>query len=1108
MPCEAIAGQPRYFFGGPFQHALTPLLADKFVNTTAVNNWDPSEGAPATIPPYERWTQDFSGGLSCEVHHCIDDGAPCIPWLRPLPNNTWSNSGEQVDMAVAKKGGFKNVQARRAWNGRFGYLDIEWSNSADTWTPCSDPSSATAHRSYISAPLRTRYNTLDISTTWHWEHHEYTVTPITLEVTDDVTTKDQSAEVTQTINSAGILNTTALSLSPNTSQEEPLVEYPQQAFAALQIGFKHYGHVVNDMVKSIADLSSYTSGTTTVWTANSITVTNNADDETIELVTWGGDSFNRTIYQNYPDISSYLPILIESYSLSDTVLAYQKETYARVGEPGGPVVQGSPVDYIKLNVTGTLSSPITDSTIYADIKTLLDEWDLTDDAQYPWRTDLKTGVAPLVARDELLTQEFDPNNFYIRDYGAPVTDPLGNNFGDPDWGGDTGYTKNPNSLTGTARAAYDFAGHRSGATVDIQVSGFSHTDATPTFSIIGGSFPPGVSMDGSGHITGIIGDDGHYGVTIEITCGVAAATGAIIGAPKPAGYQNVFDFLFTDVRGCCYEPLDNPGFKQWVWYQVGWGQDVVSFNSNTGCHLPLNSTHWNNWWDAVNKPPGAWVFYADTRQDYFPIGCASTESGSGAGDASYLVAQKWAEVIEKWPSQNFAKPAGDMKFWYDEFRVYCATNVSGSGAGSTWSLIDPNTLLAPVTLESVDIWGGPGVGGFYASAAYSAGVVTLGAKLWDVPSNWASKSNGDESQSFGPLRWSDYPSLLGRVAVTSDEAGTAFTFATAQPAFGMNSSTHQEQIDIYDASMTALSINVTATRISDTQFSTTATFPSAAFVMIHGTAPWYVNDATSKGDYSVLEWLADFRSFGEYTRLGSITDCDGAPVTGLPVTNAGGGPLSTETQFATFNQTPGCLPFVPCAPKVVCVSPNGESFTNGVTYDFPASFVCDAQYGSKWWGYVQQAMTDLFWQPPHRPCNIEPCARWLADDGTCQENTPLNPPAYACPGDEEYVDGETQPPVYRYSFPPMVEARLTVPNNYGTEQDEAGPVLPLHIQIGWLSPVDHVSADGDVAYPPEPPGVSKDGGIPGGSTTAWDIHSRLCASSSGGCRFDYAATGC
>ena len=173
MPCEAVVGEPRYFFGSPFQHALAPLVADKFVNTTVVDNWDTSDGAPATIPAYERWTQDLSGGGSCEVHFCSPGGAPCSPWLRPFPNNTFSHTSEEkIDFAVTRKRGFKNVQASRCWNGRFGYLDVEASGAPDTWAPCSDPSIVGSWRAYTSAPLRTRYTRLDISTAWEWIHND------------------------------------------------------------------------------------------------------------------------------------------------------------------------------------------------------------------------------------------------------------------------------------------------------------------------------------------------------------------------------------------------------------------------------------------------------------------------------------------------------------------------------------------------------------------------------------------------------------------------------------------------------------------------------------------------------------------------------------------------------------------------------------------------------------------------------------------------------------------------------------------------------------------------------------------------------------------------
>ena len=38
LPCETTSSTPKYFFGGPFQHNLAPLLVDKFVNIATVPN--------------------------------------------------------------------------------------------------------------------------------------------------------------------------------------------------------------------------------------------------------------------------------------------------------------------------------------------------------------------------------------------------------------------------------------------------------------------------------------------------------------------------------------------------------------------------------------------------------------------------------------------------------------------------------------------------------------------------------------------------------------------------------------------------------------------------------------------------------------------------------------------------------------------------------------------------------------------------------------------------------------------------------------------------------------------------------------------------------------
>ena len=568
-------------------------------------------------------------------------------------------------------------------------------------------------------------------------------------------------------------------------------------------------------------------------------------------------------------------------------------------------------------------------------------------------------------------------------------------------------------------------------------------------------------------------------------------------ARRTAGQQNFLISGFIDVVGCCFTDPES-GSKCWDWYQVGWGMDVSTFNSNAGCGLPLNATQWNNYIDASNKPQGAWIIYAD-KGNYVPSDCPGTSS---AGDAGLLVACKYAEILEMWPSQNFALPAGDMKFFFDENHVFCATNLSGSGAGSTWSLTDPITGIAPPDgTDFSGVWGGPVVGGFYSVSSYSGGTLTLGSKSYDVPSNWASKSNSDEEICLGKERFSTAPALLGRIGDTPDMSGTTFTFESTQPAFGMDSSTHQEQVDLWDASMTSVGSNITATRVDDSTFATASAHLTAAYVTIHGAPAWYVNDTRPKGDYAVLTWASDFRSVGEYGRLSTVVDCDGDPVA-QPTTNAGGGPPTQP--FASFSQTAGCLPFKRCDPRVVCISPNGETWANGTTYDFPESFTADEQYGAKWWGYVQSTMTDLFWQQPHRPCNIKPCAQWKMDGGICADDSPDDGTAFACAGDDGFIDGESQPPVYYYAHAPLVEARLTVPDNYGIAQDESGPSLPSDVQIGWLSPVTNNT--GDVALPPDPPGAISDRGEPAGAFTTWDFHSLLCGHLD--CRFNYFVPGC
>jgi hypothetical protein len=1072
MPCEAVAGKPVFYFGSPNQHSLGPQLYDKYVNITTVPN--PAGGA--AIAPYERFTQS-PGGAGCGTYHCDPDTAPCSAWLLPLIANDFDKDGN-VDFSVARKRGFKNVMAFRFWAGVFGYQNKQKTGSPDTVECCED-NSQRKWLSYQSAADGVKY--LSISITAKDKITDYiedgTATPV----------RDNEATLTQTIDANSGLTTDTLSVSPNDDRNTALT------YAAMAI--ESLGALVGRMTSAKTATPPYGTYECTGSTIN----IHDSNGNLVETVTWNlaAGISARQIYQYEADSdepSGYLQLLIEEedYAVSGTSFSYSDVVTGWADDGEGNLYKNV---VNETSVAATLSGENTSASVYADIVYLLAQWPLNDDALYPFRTDSLVSAAPLVSRDELGTQAFTLG-FWVKDYSNPIADDGGATIGDPAWTGHCAIILAPDPTTGSTVVSTGGPASNGDSFAGIAIGNpFSHCLVT-AYSEVGGTLPPGVSYDATtGQLSGTCSADCTWGITVTVTGAVPAATGNVVGAPKPAGYQKYFDFNYHDWAGCCYN--DGEGTQTWSWYQVGWGGDVGLFNTATGAQLPLNATQWTNYFQSVNKPQGAFLFYNDPGQAYYGSGCISSSAPSGSLDSTALWGCKYAEILDQWNSENFALPAGDAKFWFDETRVYCAVNASGSGAGSTWTLTDATTGSAPPDgTDFSGTWGGPSVGGFYNVASYASGTLTLGSKVWNVPSNWASRSNGDDALCFGKLRWPSSPSLLGRIGVTPDMAGTTFTFASAQPAFGMDAviaTAGQEQIDIYDSSMTLLASNITATRSGSsdapTQFMTVAAYPTASFVLITG-VKYYWNDTAPKGDYALLEWLSDFRSYGEYQRLTGILDCSSTQVA-QPSTNVGGGPIDVSTQFASFTQTPACVPFAPCGPKVVYISPNGEVFPNGKTYAFPTTFACDEQYGSKWWAYVETTMTDLFWQAPHRPCNFDdPTTLWKMDDGTCAADAP-----------------DATPPVYYYAHSPTVEARLTVPCNYGAAQDECAPALPSGIQIGWSSPVTNIYGTADIALPPTPPGAASGTGQPNGASTAWSFHALLCAHSTG-CRFGYSVPGC
>jgi len=555
--------------------------------------------------------------------------------------------------------------------------------------------------------------------------------------------------------------------------------------------------------------------------------------------------------------------------------------------------------------------------------------------------------------------------------------------------------------------------------------------------------------------------------------------GSIVGAPYPAGYGynsdgsfgGIFDFGHENYGPCPGD--DSPDF--WA---------VQSYGAWTPNYLPANCPQWTRE-DIATRFPGAGHLLYN-----FLLNPEEQRSGLP------VVLQKWAEIDETWQSYNCARPAGADRFTFDETTsggtslVYQVKSGYAHGTGDTIVLTDNmGNALAPglPAINSGDIWGGQSVGGFYHITSAGTSQVLLGQKIFNVPTGWNTAPGcNDAATAFGRLRFPSCPGILGRVAVSAvTNASPCHLTLQPSPYLAVNL-TAPEYVDICAADMTVLASNVQITRVSDTDFTVPtayATIAAAMFVVsvtLHdGTTPgthYYWDDQYPKGDYLILEWGFDYRAFAETARINTlISQCaskSGGPFTtcteGLDCTALGSTQTVPFSAYNSFIQTAGCMPVNPCAPPVICISPNGEVFPNGITVPFPTILDFDAEYGTRWQAAPMTSMGDPLWQVPHNPPPPDdpitglPLGNftWSMDDGSCKS-------------------ASASPPTSFYPHMPVVEARATLPANGGPAQNETAPALPAGVTIGFTSPV--TNADSQTAYAPSP-----------GSATSWTFHDAAC----------------
>jgi hypothetical protein len=491
---------------------------------------------------------------------------------------------------------------------------------------------------------------------------------------------------------------------------------------------------------------------------------------------------------------------------------------------------------------------------------------------------------------------------------------------------------------------------------------------------------------------------------------VNPSASVITGAPRidnTTGSGQVwgwFNFYYNDFR-FCKTPVDDPDCgtsPPWELYTYRHGGTLADCDvSNSGTEdgaqfiniLPKCSTHWTNNLNAHSIPKGA------------SLSC-------GIPNLQGVWAVKYAECRPKYPSHNFFRPCGYDRVAIDEDTAQC--------------FVDDLVMLNALPTASCEILltFTNGFDGIYTGSTQTLRMdthydLTLGTKVRDLPSGYfhpfgAQFADADLIGDFGLVGMIRFPqawSICGREAVTvtsgSGGSGSIITFGNSQPNLVSNN-----KLTLYSLTMGTL-VTASVFRNSDTEFTCSNSFSSSIsasrFAQSFGSPDYHWNDTTQKLQYRQGEWNT-----------------------------------SNRTGITTSQSLDSCVNGSPCAESVICYSPNGEIFNNGITSWFSGSTNFDEPFGNIRQLNVEFGIIDPFYQAPKTPCSVLGLLfpSYKQDPGTCPDN-----------GSDEFGN-----PIIYFPPPPFIEAMITTPAGApalpsGVVWPEMGkPALPGTLGFSFASP--------------------------------------------------------
>lgn len=958
-------------------------------------------------------------------------------------NFSWSAQTDNISPCF--KYGFKNVQALRQWHGQQGYF---FSSGFETFNCGTNGCDYAGYAPYKAAASQSKYTAINVTKNaninftviggdsgnhngtrggaWHLDTKtgNILVDSFEFDACNSVWTESNRFDFVNCIVISGISDI-GFNI-PGYSLDVTEANLPQDLI-----------EILTDLAAAPLDDNQTVTCEANGWT---ITVPFNSERPDITPATmtasWESDanSCSGTVTYQGPNnqLNDGTPVpqsYTFTFSFSDGSLTYQIMAQGFWEDQVG-VASGT------INFSANLSGANTPQSVQADVNLLLGQWDLTNDAQYPWRNDGFTSIAPLVTRREhtgnVRLAGFTP---WAENLNDPVTDCNGLPPDDPDWTPTYGYMA---ALDATA-VLYD--GSIQGAPLPAGYQGaFDFNYVNYQWCNIGdlpntcevGSNPSHFYIHGYGGYAN--GTGTQLPQTATQWTDNATAAGLSGGAWIMYHHNPSWTGCESGTQNSCY--TYGPGD-----YCIAqkWAETKMAFPSQN-----------------FARPGSLDRFAFDETQVY---GISSATNGTGLntiGPGSQITLYVTKDCSN--PNLTSAQTAG---VW------------GGPAVGGFYNIVSITggnvVKLSGLVYKVPTNW-------------------VSGSGIYD-PVNQV--LNSDAGQIFGKLRFSignpatDPQPILGRASIVSvaeyqHNANVTELATDSLPTLGLIAAGRgTDHVDIYDGQMNLLSANQSVTRIDDSHFTigvAVGTLVKAAWITSHGAANYEWDDQYPKGDYVYTDWTWSPRLICEVNRNNlNFANCNGAPC-GSAKTNTClcPGDLVCATPpcfpFSGFNQRADCIPFSNCSPSVFCISPNGENFSPGHTYGFP-TITFDENYGSGWQAQIQQVMQDLFWQTPHFPaswpigsnCTANPFA-WLTDDGNCNV------------GNGEIGQAGA---VNYYAHAPMVEARLTVP--------AGAPGLPAAITIGWVSPVNVANCgEADLLFPPTANGF----GLAG--NTIWQFWSAVC----------------